>query len=126
MIGYFENRLSTSYKSFEKMATALKDECLVLAGFGDDFRHARQEGRDAVVVRKAGSDEEISHPNLDLMNTQKLTDWAQRTCVPLVSDWDEPAGGGGSGIVSIAAPPPRPNVVSLESSPPSSHTLSSL
>ena len=84
MIGYFDSRESTNYKSFEKMATALKDECVVLAGFGDQFRHARPAGQDAVVVRKAASAEDIAHPGLDLMNTQKLTDWAQRSCVPLV------------------------------------------
>ncbi|XP_043200257.1 endoplasmic reticulum resident protein 44-like isoform X2 [Amphibalanus amphitrite] len=86
VIGYFDSRESTNYRSFEKMAAALKDECHVLAGFGDQFRHMRPAGEDAVMVRKAGSTEDITHPALDIMNTQKLTDWAQRACVPLVRE----------------------------------------
>lgn len=86
VIGYFESRDSTNYQSFEKMATALKDECHVVAGFGEPFRQRRQGGQDTVVVRKAGVSEEVSLPNMDIMNTQKLTDWAQRTCVPLVRE----------------------------------------
>ncbi|XP_037085694.1 endoplasmic reticulum resident protein 44-like [Pollicipes pollicipes] len=86
VIGYFESRASTNYQSFQRMATALKDECHMIAGFGEAFRHLLPSGRDTVVVRKAGSSEEVSLPNLDIMNTQKLTDWAQRTCVPLVRE----------------------------------------
>ena len=34
VIGYFENPNSYSYQSFMKMAMALKDECVIIAGFG--------------------------------------------------------------------------------------------
>ena len=86
MIGYFESRDSPSYRSFAKMAASLNDVCGVLAGFGEQFRHLRPAGRDTVVVRKAGSDEDLAPATpLDLMNTGELTDWANRTCVPLVS-----------------------------------------
>ena len=86
MIGYFESRDSPSYRSFAEMAASLKDHCQVLAGIGEQFRHLRPAGRDTVVVRKAGSDEDLTPATpLDLTNTGELTDWAQGTCVPLVS-----------------------------------------
>ena len=79
------------------MAGSLKDECGVLAGFGGQFRHLRPDGRDTVMVRKAGSAEDLTSPSLDLLNTEKLTEWARWTCVPMVSWCLEEYAGCGSG-----------------------------
>jgi len=86
VIGYFESAQSSNYLSFLKMAGAVKDDCHVLAGFGEPFGHLRAGGQDSVVVRKAGSDQLVSLPHLDITNTQKLIDWTLRTCVPLVRE----------------------------------------
>ncbi|KAF0303787.1 Endoplasmic reticulum resident protein 44 [Amphibalanus amphitrite] len=87
VIGYFESPNSYSYQSFMKMASSLKDECVIIAGFGPEFRAFMPGGEDMVIVRKPSSLDDIAMPpDVPVTDTTRLTDWARRTCVPLVRE----------------------------------------
>ncbi|XP_043211140.1 endoplasmic reticulum resident protein 44-like [Amphibalanus amphitrite] len=87
VIGYFESPNSYSYQSFMKMASSLKDECVIIAGFGPEFRAFMPGGEDMVIVRKPSSLDDIAMPpDVPVTDTARLTDWARRTCVPLVRE----------------------------------------
>jgi len=87
VIGYFKSTDTAAYRSFSKMAMALKDDCLISAGLGEAFTHFRPNDQDMVVVRYPNSvDEEAMPPQTDILNTDKLMDWARRGCVPLVRE----------------------------------------
>ena len=51
-----------------------------------EFRPFMPGGEDMVIVRKPSSTDDIAMPpTVPVTDTARLTDWARRTCVPLVS-----------------------------------------
>lgn len=87
VIGYFESPNDLSYQSFTKMSMALKDECVIIAGFGPEFSRFMPGGEDMVIVRRPSSLDDVAMPpDFSVTDTTQLTDWARRTCVPLVRE----------------------------------------
>ncbi|KAK7881070.1 hypothetical protein WMY93_032320 [Mugilogobius chulae] len=85
IIGYFETKDSDNYRTFEKVANILRDDCTFLAGFGAVSEHERFSG-DNIVYRPPveGAPDMVylgSLTNFDLAYA-----WAQDKCVPLVRE----------------------------------------
>ncbi|XP_028983928.1 endoplasmic reticulum resident protein 44 [Betta splendens] len=85
IIGYFENKDTDNYRTYEKVANILRDDCTFLAAFGDVSRSERFSG-DNVIYKPMGENSPDmvylgSLTNMDLTYT-----WAQDKCVPLVRE----------------------------------------
>lgn len=85
VIGYFEQRDSDNYRSFEKVANILRDDCSFYAAFGEVSIKERFSG-DNVIYKPLGE----SVPDMvylgSLTNFDLTYAWAQDKCVPLVRE----------------------------------------
>ncbi|XP_035529076.1 endoplasmic reticulum resident protein 44 [Morone saxatilis] len=85
IIGYFENKDSDNYHTYEKVANILRDDCTFSAAFGTVSESERFSG-DNVIYKPLGE----SVPDmvyLSSLNNFDLTyAWAQDKCVPLVRE----------------------------------------
>ncbi|XP_051262487.1 endoplasmic reticulum resident protein 44 [Dicentrarchus labrax] len=85
IIGYFENKDSDNYHTYEKVANILRDDCTFSAAFGTVSDSERFNG-DNVIYKPVGE----SVPDmvyLSSLNNFDLTyAWAQDKCVPLVRE----------------------------------------
>ncbi|KAJ0066017.1 hypothetical protein NL108_001241 [Boleophthalmus pectinirostris] len=85
IIGYFEKKDSDNYRTFEKVANILRDDCTFLAGFGPVSEHERFSG-DNIIYRPPGE----AAPDMvylgALTNFDLAYAWAQDKCVPLVRE----------------------------------------
>lgn len=85
IIAYFESKDSDNYRTYEKVANILRDDCTFLAAFGAVSEAERFSG-DNVIYKPVGE----SVPDmvyLGSLNNFDLTyAWAQDKCVPLVRE----------------------------------------
>ncbi|XP_039972974.1 endoplasmic reticulum resident protein 44 [Xiphias gladius] len=85
IIGYFEKKDSDSYRTYEKVANILRDDCTFLAAFGAVSESERFSG-DNVIYKPVGE----SVPDMiylsSLTNFDLTYAWAQDKCVPLVRE----------------------------------------
>uniref|UniRef100_A0A6Q2ZQM5 Thioredoxin domain-containing protein n=1 Tax=Esox lucius TaxID=8010 RepID=A0A6Q2ZQM5_ESOLU len=85
VIGYFEQKDSDNYHTFEKVANILRDDCVFLAAFGDVSQTERFSG-DNVIYKPVGD----TVPDMvylgSLTNFDLTYAWAQDKCVPLVRE----------------------------------------
>lgn len=85
IIGFFENKNSDNYRTFEKVANILRDDCTFLAAFGEVSKSERFSG-DNVVYKPVGE----GIPDMvylgSLTNFDLTYAWTQDKCVPLVRE----------------------------------------
>lgn len=85
IIGYFENKESDNYHSFEKVANILRDDCMFLSAFGAVSESERFSG-DNVIYKPMGE----TVPDMvylgSLTNFDLTYAWSQDKCVPLVRE----------------------------------------
>ncbi|KAL2083922.1 hypothetical protein ACEWY4_019440 [Coilia grayii] len=85
IIGYFEQKESENYKTFEKVANILRDDCVFMAAFGEISKPERFSG-DNVIYKPMGE----NVPDMvflgSLTNFDLTYAWAQDKCVPLVRE----------------------------------------
>lgn len=85
IIGFFENKDSDNYRTFQKVANILRDDCTFLAAFGEVSRSERFSG-DNVVYKPMGE----GIPDMvylgSLTNFDLTYAWSQDKCVPLVRE----------------------------------------
>nr|XP_029505689.1 endoplasmic reticulum resident protein 44 [Oncorhynchus nerka] len=85
IIGYFDQKDSENYHTFEKVANILRDDCVFLAAFGDVSQTERFSG-DNVIYKPMGE----TVPDMvylgSLTNFDLTYAWAQDKCVPLVRE----------------------------------------
>ncbi|XP_015212694.1 endoplasmic reticulum resident protein 44 [Lepisosteus oculatus] len=85
IIGYFELKDSDNYRTFEKVANILRDDCVFLAAHGDVSKPERFSG-DNVIYKPPGE----NIPDMvylgSLTNFDLAYAWAQDKCVPLVRE----------------------------------------
>ncbi|XP_045062921.1 endoplasmic reticulum resident protein 44 [Coregonus clupeaformis] len=85
IIGYFDQKDSENYHTFEKVANILRDDCVFLAAFGDVSQAERFSG-DNVIYKPMGE----TVPDMvylgSLTNFDLTYAWAQDKCVPLVRE----------------------------------------
>ncbi|XP_023256547.1 endoplasmic reticulum resident protein 44 [Seriola lalandi dorsalis] len=85
IIGYFEQKDSDSYRTYEKVANILRDDCTFLAAFGAISESERFSG-DNVIYKPVGE----SVPDMiylgSLANFDLTYAWVQDKCVPLVRE----------------------------------------
>uniref|UniRef100_H3AF92 Endoplasmic reticulum protein 44 n=1 Tax=Latimeria chalumnae TaxID=7897 RepID=H3AF92_LATCH len=88
IIGYFEEKNSENYHTFERVASILHDDCVFLASFGSISKPERLSG-DNIIYKPPGIAIENS---LDMVYLGSLTNfdleyaWTQDKCVPLVRE----------------------------------------
>ncbi|KAG5271896.1 hypothetical protein AALO_G00185330 [Alosa alosa] len=85
IVGYFEQKEAENYKSFEKVANILRDDCVFMAAFGEVSKPERFSG-DNVIYKPMGE----NVPDMVYLGTLTNFDltyaWAQDKCVPLVRE----------------------------------------
>ncbi|KAL7835676.1 hypothetical protein SRHO_G00280230 [Serrasalmus rhombeus] len=85
IIGYFEQKNSDNYHTYEKVANILRDDCVFMAAFGEVSKPERFSG-DNVIYKPIGE----SVPDMvylgSLTNFDLIYAWAQDKCVPLVRE----------------------------------------
>ncbi|XP_064195917.1 endoplasmic reticulum resident protein 44 [Anguilla rostrata] len=85
IIGYFEQKDTENYHTFEKVANILRDDCVFLAAYGDVSKPERFSG-DNVIYKPIGE----TVPDMvflgSLTNFDLTYAWAQDKCVPLVRE----------------------------------------
>ncbi|XP_062395552.1 endoplasmic reticulum resident protein 44 [Sardina pilchardus] len=85
IVGYFETKETENYKSFEKVANILRDDCVFMAAFGEVSKPERFSG-DNVIYKPMGE----NAPDMvflgSLTNFDLTYAWAQDKCVPLVRE----------------------------------------
>ncbi|XP_063055738.1 endoplasmic reticulum resident protein 44 [Engraulis encrasicolus] len=85
IIGYFEQKDSDNYRTFEKVANILRDDCVFMAAFGEVSKPERFSG-DNVIYKPLGE----NVPDMvflgSLLNFDLTYAWAQDKCVPLVRE----------------------------------------
>uniref|UniRef100_A0A8C6V5M2 Endoplasmic reticulum protein 44 n=1 Tax=Neogobius melanostomus TaxID=47308 RepID=A0A8C6V5M2_9GOBI len=85
IIGYFEKKDADNYRTYEKVANILRDDCTFLAAFGAVSEHERFSG-DNMIYRPAGE----GAPDMvflgSLTNFDLAYAWTQDKCVPLVRE----------------------------------------
>ena len=88
MIGYFENDKTIDFVNFKKVSTALKDDCLFYAGFGEAVKQMHPPGSSIVAYRppKATSSEDDETFRGTLYSYDELHTWAVDKCTPLVRE----------------------------------------
>ncbi|XP_064409287.1 endoplasmic reticulum resident protein 44 isoform X2 [Latimeria chalumnae] len=85
IIGYFEEKNSENYHTFERVASILHDDCVFLASFGSISKPERLSG-DNIIYKPPGEN------SLDMVYLGSLTNfdleyaWTQDKCVPLVRE----------------------------------------
>ena len=88
IIGYFERKEDAGVQNFLKLATALKDECIFYAGYGDVVSMMHPPGSDIVAYRptKARTNDEDEAFTGNLLNYEDLHAFASEKCNPLVKE----------------------------------------
>ncbi|MBN3286898.1 ERP44 protein, partial [Polyodon spathula] len=85
IIGYFEGKDSENYRTFEKVANILRDDCVFLAAHGSLSKPERFSG-DNVIYKPPGD----NTPDMvflgSLSNFDLTYAWAQDKCVPMVRE----------------------------------------
>ncbi|XP_028836547.1 endoplasmic reticulum resident protein 44 [Denticeps clupeoides] len=85
IIGFFDQKESENYRTFEKVANILRDDCVFLAAFGEVSKPERFSG-DNVIYKPPGE----SVPDMVYLGTLTNFDlayaWSQDKCVPLVRE----------------------------------------
>ncbi|XP_072250432.1 endoplasmic reticulum resident protein 44 [Leuresthes tenuis] len=85
IIGFFENKDSDNYRTYEKVSNILRDDCTFLAAFGAASESERFSG-DNVIYKPVGE----NIPDMvylgSLTNFDLTYAWAQDKCVPLVRE----------------------------------------
>ncbi|MEE6509860.1 hypothetical protein FKM82_028297 [Ascaphus truei] len=85
LIGFFENKDSDNYRTFEKVANILHDDCVFLAAFGAISKPERFSG-DNVIYRPFGENAPDMVYLGSLTNFDLSYAWTQDKCVPLVRE----------------------------------------
>ena len=83
VIGFFENKESTQFKSFEALAGNLKDDCKFWAGVGPGIAEERISG-DNIVFKPEGANSADQVFMGDISNNELVNNWIIEKCVPLV------------------------------------------
>jgi endoplasmic reticulum resident protein 44 len=83
VVGYFENKHSTAYETFEALAGNLKDDCKFWAGVGEGTKDERISG-DNIVFKPKGQGNSDQVFMGDITNSKLLMQWVHDKCVPLV------------------------------------------
>jgi endoplasmic reticulum resident protein 44 len=83
VVGYFENKHSTAYETFEALAGNLKDDCKFWAGVGEGTKEERFSG-DNIVFKPKGQGNSDQVFMGDITNSKLLMQWVHDKCVPLV------------------------------------------
>jgi len=88
LIGYFETKDSPEYTNFRKVASNLKDDCIVFAGFGEASVRMHPPGQSIIAFRpnKARSNEDDETFTGNLKSYDELSAWAADKCTPLVRE----------------------------------------
>jgi len=88
IIGYFERKEDPRVTNFMKAASALKDECVFFAGYGDVVSMMHPPGTDIVAFRpaKARTNDDDEAFNGNLLNYEDVHDWASEKCNPIVKE----------------------------------------
>ncbi|XP_053570450.1 endoplasmic reticulum resident protein 44 [Bombina bombina] len=85
IIGFFENKESENYRTFEKVANILHDDCVFLAAFGEVSKPERFSG-DNIIYRPIGDNSPDMVYLGSLTNFDLAFAWTQDKCVPLVRE----------------------------------------
>ncbi|MGH0136863.1 UNVERIFIED_CONTAM: hypothetical protein FKN15_008581, partial [Acipenser sinensis] len=85
IIGYFEGKDSENYRTFEKVANILRDDCVFLAAHGSLSKPERFSG-DNVIYKPPGDNSPDMVYLGSLSNFDLTYTWAQDKCVPMVRE----------------------------------------
>ncbi|NP_001279431.1 endoplasmic reticulum resident protein 44 precursor [Callorhinchus milii] len=85
IIGFFEQRESDNYRTFEKVANILRDDCVIQAAFGSVAKPERFSG-DNVIYKPIGENSPDMVYLGSLNNFDLSFAWTQDKCVPLVRE----------------------------------------
>ncbi|KAK1173507.1 endoplasmic reticulum resident protein 44 isoform X2 [Acipenser oxyrinchus oxyrinchus] len=85
IIGYFEGKDSENYRTFEKVANILRDDCVFLAAHGSLSKPERFSG-DNVIYKPPGDNSPDMVYLGSLSNFDLTYAWAQDKCVPMVRE----------------------------------------
>ncbi|XP_012675896.2 endoplasmic reticulum resident protein 44 [Clupea harengus] len=85
IVGYFEQKESENYQTFEKVANILRDDCVFMASFGDVSMPERFAG-DNMIYKPMGENVPDMVYLGSLINFDLTFAWTQDKCVPLVRE----------------------------------------
>uniref|UniRef100_A0A672R6H1 Endoplasmic reticulum resident protein 44-like n=1 Tax=Sinocyclocheilus grahami TaxID=75366 RepID=A0A672R6H1_SINGR len=85
IIGYFEKRDSDNYRTYEKVANILRDDCVFLAAFGEVSKPERFSA-DNIIYKPMGENAPDMVYMGSLTNFDLSYTWTQDKCVPLVRE----------------------------------------
>uniref|UniRef100_A0A8C5QEA5 Endoplasmic reticulum protein 44 n=1 Tax=Leptobrachium leishanense TaxID=445787 RepID=A0A8C5QEA5_9ANUR len=85
IIGFFESKDSDNYRTFQKVANILHDDCVFMAAVGDISKPERFSG-DNVIYRPLGDNAPDMVYLGSLTNFDLTYAWTQDKCVPLVRE----------------------------------------
>ncbi|XP_069476705.1 endoplasmic reticulum resident protein 44 [Ambystoma mexicanum] len=85
IVGYFDNEDSDNYRTFERVANILHDDCVFLAAFGSVSKPERYSG-DNVIYKPIGENPPDMVYLGSLTNFDLAYAWTQDKCVPLVRE----------------------------------------
>ncbi|XP_064909028.1 endoplasmic reticulum resident protein 44 isoform X1 [Columba livia] len=85
IIGYFEQKDSDNYRTFERVANILHDDCVFLSAFGAVSKAERFSG-DNVIYKPPGENAPDMVYLGSLTNFDLIYAWTQDKCVPLVRE----------------------------------------
>ncbi|NXE07550.1 ERP44 protein, partial [Lophotis ruficrista] len=85
IIGYFEQKDSDNYRTFERVASILHDDCVFLSAFGAISKAERFSG-DNVIYKPPGENAPDMVYLGSLTNFDLIYAWTQDKCVPLVRE----------------------------------------
>jgi len=88
LIGYFEEKNSPEYTNFRKVASKLKEDCVVYAGFGEASVRMHPPGQSIIAFRpnKARSNDDDETFTGNMKSYDELSAWASDKCTPLVRE----------------------------------------
>lgn len=86
MIGYFQDKNTDAYKTYRRVSTQLRDDCVFHAAVGDIAASERVGGSDKIVFRPPNTRREDIVYQGDLTNYDFMVQWMQDKCVPLVRE----------------------------------------
>lgn len=84
-IGYFADENTDTYKTFQRVASQLRDDCQFHCAVGEMTESERQ-GSDKIVFRPPKTRRQDQPYEGDLSNYEALLQWTQDKCVPLVRE----------------------------------------
>uniref|UniRef100_A0A8C3LMD2 Endoplasmic reticulum protein 44 n=1 Tax=Chrysolophus pictus TaxID=9089 RepID=A0A8C3LMD2_CHRPC len=85
IIGYFEQKDSDNYRTFERVANILHDDCVFLSAFGAISKAERFSG-DNIIYKPPGENAPDMVYLGSLTNFDLIYAWTQDKCVPLVRE----------------------------------------